>query len=66
MRAQQAGLVHRGMITHAAHKRMSFKQRALRDVTTGLQSNRKSLEHMGVPGSLNFQQIVHQLKKKNC
>ena len=50
MRVQQAGFVNRDMTTQAAHKRQCSEQRALRGVTTRLQSNRSLLEHMGVPG----------------
>ena len=56
MRVQQAGFVNWDMTTQAAHKRQCSEQRALRGVTTRLQSNRSLLEHMGVPGD------THSLK----
>ena len=53
---QQAGLVYRDMTTQAAHKWQcpDSEQRALRGVTTRLQSNRSPLEHMGVLGDTQF------------
>ena len=47
---QQAGLVNRDMTMQAAYKWQcpDSGQRALRGVTTRLQSNRSPLEHTGV------------------